>query len=40
MKEIQETELAGEEKTEYKTIYDDACTFLIQKKLQQWGKDT
>ena len=26
-KEIQGTELAGEEKTEYKTIYDNTCTF-------------
>ena len=30
------TELAGEEKTEYKTIYDNTCTFLIHKKLQKW----
>ena len=34
-KEIQRTELASEEKTEYKTICCNTCTFLIQKKLQQ-----
>ena len=35
---MQQTELAGEEKTEYKTIYDNTCIFSIQKKLQQQGK--
>ena len=34
---IQGTGLAGKEKTEYKTIYDNTYTFLIQK-LQHWGK--
>ena len=29
--EIQRIELADEEKIEYKTIYDNTCTFLIQK---------
>ena len=24
----------------YKTIYANTCTFLIQKKFQQWGKKT
>ena len=33
-------ELAGEQKTEYKIIYDNKCTFLIQKKLQQGEKNT
>ena len=37
-KETQRTEFAGEEKTEYKIIYDNTCILLIQKKLQQWGK--
>ena len=32
---MQGTELAGEEKTECKTIYINICPFLIQKKLQQ-----
>ena len=36
-KEIRGIEHRGEEKTEYKTIYD-TCTFLIQKKLRQWRK--
>ena len=37
-KETQRTEFAGEEKTEYKIIYDNTCILLIQKKLQKWGK--
>ena len=32
------TELAGEEKAEYKTIHDNTFTFLIRKRLQQWVK--
>ena len=36
---IQGTGLAGKEKTEYKTIYDNTYTFLIQK-LQHLGKKT
>ena len=39
-REIQETELPGEEKTEYKTIYDNICTFLIQKKVKTMVKTT
>ena len=30
------TELGGEEKTEYKAVYDNTCAFLILEKLQQW----
>ena len=37
-KEIQRTQLAGEEKLEFKIMSIHVCTFLIQKKLQQWVK--
>ena len=38
-KEIQGTELAGEEKTEYKFIYGNIYMHIFNsKKLQQWGK--
>ena len=39
-KEIQGTEIVGEEKVEDKTIYGNTCTSLIQKKLHQWRKNT
>ena len=32
-----ESELNDEEKAEYKIIYGNTCSFLIQEKLQQWG---
>ena len=40
-KEMQGTELAGKEKQSIKlSMATYICTFLIQKKLQQWEKDT
>ena len=40
MQGIQGTELAGKEKTEYKTIYHNTYTFLIQKSYNNGEKDT
>ena len=37
---MQGTKLAGEEKTECKTIYINICTFLIQKIYNNREKDT
>ena len=37
---MQRNELLGEKKTEYTTMYNNTCIYLIQKSYNNWGKDT